>query len=72
MLILLEHVLYDQEAILLVDCVLIGVIAETSLHDLETAVYGNGSLIRVRALLAYLYDVLHQELNPSQVEKICH
>jgi len=71
-LILLEQVLYDQEAILFVDCVLIGIIAEASLHDLETAVYRDGSLNLVRALLANLYDVKHQELNPSKIEKVCH
>ena len=71
-LVLLEHVLYDQEAILLVDRVLVGIIVQASLHYLETAVYRDGSLDRVRALLANLYDFKHQELNPSKVEMVGH
>ena len=65
LLVLLEHFLDDQEAILFVDRVFIGIIDEASLHYLETAVYRDGSLKRVRALLTNLYDVKHQELNPS-------
>jgi hypothetical protein len=72
MLVLLEHVLYDQETILFVDRVLIDIIDETSLHYLETAVYRDGSLKRVRALLTNLYNVKHQELNPSKVRKVGH
>jgi hypothetical protein len=71
-LVLLEHVLYNQEAILLVDRALIGIIVEASLHYLETAVYRDGSLDRIRALLAYLNDFKHQELNPSKVEMVGH
>lgn len=72
MLVLLEHALYDQEAILLVDRVLIGIIVEAFLHNLETAFYRDRCLDRVRALLANLYDVKHQELNPSKIRMVGH